>query len=74
LAAFGDAAIEFELRIWIDDPMNGVANVKSDCLLQLWDRFQAHGIRIVSRQLEVLLASAPEDRIVAAKQSPARHM
>jgi potassium efflux system protein len=57
LTAFGDTAIEFELRIWIDDPMNGVANVKSDCLLQLWDQFQAYGIRIVSRQLEVLLAS-----------------
>jgi small-conductance mechanosensitive channel len=73
LTAFGDTAIEFELRIWIDDPMNGVANIKSDCLLQLWERFQAHGIAIVSRQLEVHLASPPEDRIVIAREPAARH-
>jgi small-conductance mechanosensitive channel len=72
LTAFGDTAIEFELRIWIDDPMNGVANVKSDCLLQLWDRFQARGIRIVSRQLEVLLASRPEERNLVTKEPAAR--
>ena len=64
LTAFGDTAIEFELRIWIDDPMNGIANVKSDCLLQLWDRLQAHGIQIAPRQLEVKLVSPLEDRIV----------
>jgi small-conductance mechanosensitive channel len=74
LTAFGDTTIEFELRIWIEDPMNGLANLKSDCLLQLWDRFQAHGIRIVPRHIEVHLASAPDDRILAAKESAARHM
>jgi small-conductance mechanosensitive channel len=61
LTKFGDAAIEFELRIWIDDPMNGIANVKSDCLLQLWDRFQAQGIRIVSRPLEVVPAAPRQE-------------
>ena len=72
LTAFGDTAIEFELRIWIDDPRNGVANIKSDCLLQLWDRFQMHGIPIVSRQLEVHLVSPREDRTVVATESAAR--
>jgi len=73
LMAFGDTGIEFELRIWIEDPMNGVANVKSDCLLQLWDRFQMHGMRIVSRQLEVLLAAPPEERVVVTKEPAAHH-
>jgi len=73
MTAFGDTAIEFELRIWIDDPMNGLANVKSDCLLQLWDRFEANGIRIVSRQLEVLLASPQHERVVAGKASASHH-
>jgi small-conductance mechanosensitive channel len=72
LTAFGDTAIEFELRIWIDDPMNGVANIKSDCLLQLWERFQMHGIPIVSRQLEVHLVSPQEDRTIVATGSAAR--
>ena len=73
LIAFGETAIEFELRIWIDDPMNGVANIRSDCLLQLWDRFQAHGIAIVPPQLEVHFASLPEDRILVAKEPAPRH-
>jgi small-conductance mechanosensitive channel len=73
VTAFGDTGIEFELRIWIDDPMNGVANIKSECLLQLWDRFQMHGMAIVSRQLEVLLASPSEDRIVVRKEPASRH-
>jgi small-conductance mechanosensitive channel len=71
LSAFGEATIEYELRIWIEDPMNGVANVKSDCLLQLWDRFQANGIRIVAGHLEVVLAS-PDGKPVAAKPLASR--
>ena len=71
LTAFGEATIEYELRIWIEDPMNGVANVKSDCLLQLWDRFQATGIRIVARHLEVMLAS-PDGKPVAGKPLASR--
>jgi small-conductance mechanosensitive channel len=58
LMGFGDSAIALELRVWIDDPMNGVANVKSECLLQMWDRFQAHGIRIPQR--DVRLVSVPD--------------
>jgi small-conductance mechanosensitive channel len=58
LIGFGDSAIALELRVWIDDPMNGVANVKSECLLQMWDRFQAHGIRILQR--DVRLVSVPD--------------
>lgn len=44
MKAFGDSAVTMELRFWIDDPMNGVANVKSECLLGIWDRFHEAGI------------------------------
>ena len=71
LTAFGEATTEYESRSWIEDPMNGVANVKSDCLLQLWDRFQANGIRIVARHLEVVLASS-DGKPVAAKPLASR--
>ena len=37
LSAFGASALEFELWFWITDPAAGVANVKSDVLLALWD-------------------------------------
>jgi small-conductance mechanosensitive channel len=60
LMGFGDSAIEFELRIWISDPMNGVANVKSDCLLEAWDRFQANNIHIPFPQRDLHLVSVAE--------------
>jgi small-conductance mechanosensitive channel len=50
IRGFGDSAIDLELRFWIGDPTNGVANVKSDVLLQVWDRFQQHGIEIPNPQ------------------------
>jgi len=46
LAAFGTTAIEYELWFWIKDPAAGIANVKSDVLLALWDRLGERGIVI----------------------------
>jgi small-conductance mechanosensitive channel len=44
LKAFGDNAIDLELRFWIHDPRNGTANVRSEVMLGVWDRFREHGI------------------------------
>ncbi len=46
LMGFGDNSVDLELRFWIRDPMNGLSNVKSDVLLQVWQKFQKHGIEI----------------------------
>ena len=46
LKGFGDSAVNLELRIWINDPRNGVSNVKSEVFLRLWDKFREHGIEI----------------------------
>ncbi len=43
---FGDNSVDIELRFWISDPANGVANIKSDVYLEVWDRFKEHGIEI----------------------------
>ena len=43
---FGDSSIDFVLRFWINDPQNGVTNVKGQVLLALWDKFKEHGIEI----------------------------
>lgn len=61
LTAFGDSAIAFELRIWIDDPMNGIAKVKSECLMEIWDLFKAHGIRFPFPQRDIHVASLAVD-------------
>ena len=44
LKGFGDNAVDLELRFWIRDPMNGVANVKSEVLLHIWDSLHANKI------------------------------
>jgi small-conductance mechanosensitive channel len=43
---FGESAIELELRFWIADAQNGVHNVKSQVLYEVWRLFQQQGIRI----------------------------
>ena len=70
MTGFGESSIDFELRIWIDDPMNGVTNVKSECLIQIWDRFKANGIRLPFPQRDVHLVSMPER--LGASESPPR--
>jgi len=57
LMGFGDSSLNLELRIWIDDPQNGRANVISEVLLGVWDRFQEHGIEIPFPQRDLHLRS-----------------
>jgi small-conductance mechanosensitive channel len=44
--AFAETAIELELRVWIKDAQNGVHNVKSQILYEIWRLFQQHGVQI----------------------------
>ena len=55
LIRFGDNGIELELRIWIEDPENGTANVVSDINIGFWRRFKQHGITIPFPQRDVHL-------------------
>jgi len=55
---FGDSSVELELRFWIDDVNQGVANVKSAILLRVWDKFHASGIEIPFPQRDLHLRSA----------------
>ena len=53
LTGFGDNSINLELRFWIDDPSNGVGNIKSEVMLAVWDRFKNAGIEIPFPQRDV---------------------
>jgi small-conductance mechanosensitive channel len=53
LMAFGPSALELELRIWIDDPQNGVSNVKSEVYLTLLEKLRAAGIEIPCEQRDL---------------------
>ena len=46
LTGFGDNSVNLELRFWIDDPSNGVGNVRSAVMLAIWDKFKENGIQI----------------------------
>ena len=52
---FGDEAIELEARFWINDPENGVSNVSSAVMLNIWDKFKEAGIDIPLRHEDVLI-------------------
>jgi small-conductance mechanosensitive channel len=46
LAGFGDSSLDFVLRFWIRDPRNGVANVRGEVLLAVWDTLKENAIEI----------------------------
>jgi small-conductance mechanosensitive channel len=65
LTGFGDSAVDLELRFWIRDPTNGTSNVKSDVLLNVWDRFHEHGIEIPFPQRDLHIRTPGEFRVLA---------
>jgi small-conductance mechanosensitive channel len=46
-----------EVRFWIEDAANGIANVTSDVLLKIWDAFHEHGIEIPYPQRDLHIRS-----------------
>jgi len=61
LKGFGDSSVDLEARIWINDPRNGVSNVKSQLLLRVWDKFHAEGIEIPFPQRDLHIKSNEAD-------------
>ncbi len=57
LIGFGDNGIDLELRIWINDPEDGVANVVSDVNLSIWKSFKENNISIPFPQRDVRIVS-----------------
>jgi len=44
MRAYGENGVDLELRMWIEDPENGVSNIASSVMLRIWDKFGAEGI------------------------------
>lgn len=55
--AFGESAINLEIRFWIQDANSGVSNVKSDVMLEVWRLFREHGIEIPYPQRDLHIKS-----------------
>jgi len=59
LTGFAESSVTFDLRFWIRDPANGIANVRSEVLMGLWERLHAHGIEIPYPQRDLHVKSWP---------------
>lgn len=59
LMSFGDNGIDLELRIWITDPQQGVANVRSHINIGIWKLFKEYGITIPYPQRDIYFKNLP---------------
>lgn len=57
IKGFGDSSVDLELRFWLEDPEDGIANVSSEVFLQVWRIFQEHGIEIPFPQRDLHIRS-----------------
>jgi small-conductance mechanosensitive channel len=72
LLGFGDSSVDFELRVWINDPSNGIANVKSAILLKTWDLFKEHDIEIPFPQRDLHLKPPAAIDVTLKRDRPAK--
>ncbi len=55
ITEFGDSSINFLLRFWIDDPQQGLTNIRGKVMLALWDAFKENDIKIPFPHREVIM-------------------
>jgi small-conductance mechanosensitive channel len=55
MTAFGDSSLNFILRFWINDPQNGLTNIRGKVLLALWDKLKEHRIEIPYPHREIIM-------------------
>jgi small-conductance mechanosensitive channel len=68
ITEFTEVGVSYEIRIWINDPEEGLANVRSDVLKRVWTLFREHEIVLPNRaQREIRLESSDAlDELLAA--------
>jgi small-conductance mechanosensitive channel len=49
LTAIEEEGLTFEIRFWINDPEEGLTNVRSDILKRVWHLFQQDGVELPNR-------------------------
>lgn len=65
-SGFGDNAVDFTIHCWINDPEEGVGNVRSAVLKNLWTLFKDNGIEIPYPQRDINLRDNPQTRALLA--------
>lgn len=59
LTGFGENALQCEVRLWVDDPEEGVGNVRSDLLKRILARFRDNGIALPYPQRDLHVRDWP---------------
>lgn len=55
ITGFGDSSVDLNIRVWIDDPVDGKSNVISDVYHAVWKKFHEHSIEIPFPQRDLHL-------------------
>jgi small-conductance mechanosensitive channel len=53
IVSLGESGINYEIRLWIDDPEEGVGNVRSDVLKGVLTLFRENNIRLAQPKFEI---------------------
>lgn len=70
MTEYGDSSVNFTIHCWINDPEEGIGNVRSEVLKNLWWLFKDHGIEIPFPQRDINLRGNDQiDRLIAAFES-----
>lgn len=73
MSGYGDNSVDFVIHCWIVDPEEGVGNVRSAVLKNLWWLFKEHGVEIPFPQRDInLRGNAQLDALIAALDSRPR--
>ena len=59
LLEFGESFLLLELRFWIRDVHNGIRNISSDVMLEIWDLFHEHDITLPMPQQGLHINTLP---------------
>lgn len=60
LRGFGDSSVDHDIMVWIDDPEEGVGNIRSAILNRVWVLFKENGIEIPFPQRDVWIKNADQ--------------
>lgn len=60
MTEFGDNSVNWEIRAWINDPQEGVGNIRGRLLMRIWELFQENGVEIPFPQRDVHVKGLPD--------------
>lgn len=67
IMGFGDSSVDFEVRFWIQDPEEGMSNIRSDVYKRIWHLFAENAVEIPYPQRDINLRNNDQfGQLVAA--------